>query len=265
MHKSNNDFVALIPAAGSGSRLGKLPFSKELLPLRPLANDPFVAAPGTPVAIEDSLQLLRENGVREAYIIVAQGKGDIAAYLEKTPVSGITVKFLCRESSPSVPHTLCTAIPHLAGRNAVLIFPDIVFHPRNIVERTIAEHLAHGVDVTLGLVPSTRGDKVDIVSCNRDGRVLNIRPKPGAGVSGWTWITATWSGRFSEFMTHHTNRRHRVNKRELYVGDVLNAAIQSGLSIGSMPIPQGAALDFGTTDDLKSLGRGDFFGSKETP
>jgi glucose-1-phosphate thymidylyltransferase len=244
--------------------LGKLPFSKELLALRPAADDPFVASPGTRVAIEDSLQVLTENGVRDAYIVIAPGKEDIPAYLETNPVCGIDVTFLCRDSSPSVPHTLSTAIPYLGDQNIILIFPDIVFHPRNAIARTVAEHAAHDADVTLGLVPSIRGDKVDIVTLDQDGNVLAITPKPGAGIHGWTWITAAWSSDFSAFLQDYTDRGARAQNRELFVGDVMNAAMQSGLAIGGLSIPDGSALDIGTPEDLKSLMQRDFLCSKES-
>ena len=107
--------------------------------------------------------------------------------------------------------------------------------------------------INLALVPSVRGDKVDIVTIDDDERVVDIVPKPGPGISGWTWVAAAWSATFTDFMHEQTVASSEPRDREIYVGDVLNAARASGMTIKGVRFEHGWAIDIGTPDDF--LGR----------
>lgn len=254
----NSDCVALIPAAGKGSRLGELPCSKELVPLVPGAGSPYVAAPGTRVAIEDTLHVLGENGIREAIIVITAEKQDIPAYLGDGTKAGVALTYVVRAPSPSVPHTLASAAPEVGNRTVVLVFPDILYRPRDAVSRLLYRHRESGADLTLALVPSDRGDKVDLVDTDATGRVSGIRAKPGAGQRGWTWIAAAWGQRFTACLAAQVAGYNRRAAREPYVGDIVNAACRDGLTVLTLHIPDGAALDIGTPEDLERLWRHGF-------
>ena len=253
MHGHKGDIVAVIPAAGMGRRLGKLPCSKELLPLRPQTQRPYRPIPGTRVAIEECLHSLAANEIRSAIVVIAPGKKDIPDYLGNGSRIGIDVSYLSLESSPSVPQTLSTALQHIPENRVVLVFPDILFRPicaLSEIGRFLEESQA---DVTLALVPSTRGDKVDIVSIDNDGWLLDISAKPGYGVADWTWIAAAWNPNFSKYFSEWTNKPSVNYNRELYVADVLNDAIRQGFRISTVSYSEGSALDFGTPEDLETL------------
>jgi len=252
MKVSERPVVGLLPAAGAGSRLGKLPFSKELLPLK-LSTDTSRAG-GTPVAIENAIASLVESDITRQHVIIAPGKRDIPAYLGDGTRIKARISYHVAESSPSVPHSLDTAFEFIEHCDVVLVFPDILFRPRNAISELIAFRADRNVDVTLALVPSNRGDKVDIVSCDENGNVREIAAKPGVKVDGWTWIVASWSPRFTRFLHQYLqqieDRGRPQVARELYVADVLNAAIDGGLTIHGLKFPGGDAIDIGTPDDL---------------
>ena len=252
----NPDIIAVLPAAGKATRLGPLPCSKEILPLRPDASGSHLPAPGSRVVIEDALHMLGENGIEKAIVVTAPGKEDIRAYLGDEPVGGVVTEFLVRENSPSVPHTLQTAIAATDDEHLIVWFPDILVSPRDVLSGLTAEHRNTDADVTLALVPSDRGDKVDIVSIDESGRVLGIRPKPGAGTSGWTWVSGLWSPRFSAFLDSWLAMRETTGGREIHVGDVINAACRENFIVHSVNFPNGKALDIGTPDDLARLWAG---------
>lgn len=247
--------VALIPAAGAGSRLGKLPFSKELLPLRKTTESPFQS--NTPVAIENAVGVLVDGDITCQHIIIASGKTDIPEYLGDGRRFGASISYHLADGSPSVPHSLDAAYPFVESCDIVLIFPDIVFRPATAVRALKRHRSAADTAVTLALVPTTRGDKVDVVAIDEDGRVNSIRAKPGAGVRGWTWISAGWSPPFSEFMHRYlaapASAPEDSSLPELYVADVLNAAIESGISIDAMCFENGDAIDLGTPEDLEKF------------
>lgn len=248
----NDPVVALIPAAGKGSRLGRLPFSKELLPLG-FAGE---AAPGRGalVAIENAIASLVESGVTRQHVIIAPGKWDIPAYLGDGARLQASISYLIAEASPSVPHSLDSAYRFVESCEVVLIFPDIVFRPRDAISELVARRASSGADVALALVPSSRGDKVDMVSCNSMGDVIEIIAKPGADISGWTWVAANWNDKFTEFLHAYLSRTDRPDQpdsqQELYVADVLTAAISEGFTVHAVKFSDGDAIDIGTLDDL---------------
>jgi glucose-1-phosphate thymidylyltransferase len=255
MSHTPDEIVAVIPAAGRGTRLGDIPCSKEMLPLEPAADDRYRPAAGSRVAIEDQIHVLAENGICDAIVATAPEKADIREYLGEGPVSGVRLEHVIVGDSPSVPHTIAAALPAAGARSLLLCFPDILVHPRDLLGAVIAAHAAEdrAADVTMALVPSDRGDKVDMVFPDEHGNVLNIIPKPGPEHSGWTWVYALWTARFSAFLPQFLARAAPPEGPEIYVADVLNAGRNKGMIALGVFDQSGKALDIGTPDDLKRL------------
>lgn len=250
-----NSPVGLIPAAGIGSRLGRLPFSKELLPLQ--ATGAGTAPGAIQCAIENAVDTLVSNDISRQFVIIRPGKWDIPAYLVDGSQLHADIAYLLADASPSVPDSIDAAYSFVQTSDVVLVFPDIVFRPVNAVKETVALRLARDAHVALALVPSTRGDKVDIVSVSESADVLEIRAKPGKGEDGWTWVAAAWDATFTRFLHDFVARSAadptEPGQGELYVADVLNAAIRAGLSVCAARFPEGDAIDVGTIDDLAEM------------
>jgi len=250
--ESGNHVIGLIPAAGRATRLGELPYSKELLPVPDRGTGSVQA--GTQIAIESTARFLLDCGVTLQHVVTAPAKQDIPNYLGDGSRLGASIAYTVVANSPSVPHSLDAAYDSIAGRDVVLVFPDILFEPRAGIAKYLSSRAQAEADVLLALVPSTRGDKVDIVSVGSDGVVSKIVPKPGPGKAGWTWVAAAWSPEFSDFLHRFLDdvgtAPGQPADRELYVGDVLNAAIASGLVIQAARFADGWAIDIGTADDF---------------
>lgn len=250
--ESGNHVIGLIPAAGRATRLGELPYSKELLPVPDWGTGSI--QPGTQIAIESTARFLLDCGVTQQHIVIAPAKQDIPDYLGDGSRLGASIAYTVVANSPSVPHSLDAAYDSIAGTDVILVFPDILFEPRTGIAKYLSSRAQTEADVLLALVPSTRGDKVDMVSADADGVVSKIVPKPGPGQDGWTWVAAAWSPGFTDFLHRFletdTATHERLASRELYVGDVLNAAIASGLEIQAARFTDGWAIDIGTPDDF---------------
>lgn len=246
----------LIPAAGMGSRLGRLPCSKELLPVR-FRNLEAQSGIGM-TAIDNAVGTLVANDITCLHVVLRPGKWDIPAYLGDGSRLGAALSYLVVEASPSVPHSLDCAWRFVRSGEVVLVFPDILFSPEHAIGDIVAARRSNGADAMIALVPSTRGDKVDFVSRDASGRVDHIAAKPGGGNPGWTWVAATWSPRFTDFLHGfvRAQERDRSAAGELYVADVMNAAIAEGLVIESCEYPDGEAIDIGTPEDLRRAWRG---------
>lgn len=250
--ESANHVIGLIPAAGRATRLGELPYSKELLPVPDRGTGSV--QPGTQIAIESTARFLLECGVRQQHIVIAPAKQDIPSYLGDGSRLGASIAYTVVANSPGVPHSLDAAYSGIAGHDVLLVFPDILFEPRAEIAKYLSSRAQSEADVLLALVPSRRGDKVDMVSVDAEGLVSKIVPKPGPGKAGWTWVAAAWSPEFSDFLHRFLNDDGTVHEHpadcELFVGDVLNAAIASGLVIGASRFTDGWAIDIGTADDF---------------
>ena len=250
--ESGNHVIGLIPAAGRATRLGELPYSKELLPVPDRGTGSV--QPGTQIAIESTARFLLDCGVAQQHVVIAPAKQDIPNYLGDGSRLGASITYTVVANSPSVPHSLNAAYDSIAGSDVVLVFPDILFEPRAAIATLLLSRAQTEADVLLALVPSTRGDKVDMVSVDAAGTVSKVIPKPGPGKAGWTWVAAAWSPEFSDFLHRFLNdvgaaHEHPAD-RELYLGDVLNAAIASGLVIRASRFADGWAIDIGTADDF---------------
>jgi glucose-1-phosphate thymidylyltransferase len=238
-----------------GSRLGNLPFSKELMPVRTIS---FACGGGAvESAIENAIKVLVENDITQQHIVIRPDKSDIPEFLADGSHLHAQISYVVVGASPSVPHSVDAAFALVREREVVLIFPDIVFRPRNAISNIVALRSELDADAALALVPSKRGDKADIVTIDDSANVLSVRPKPGSDVEGWTWIAAVWSDRFTEFLHNFLRDQYasstETSDRELFVADILNAAIDEGLSVCAAEFPHGDATDIGTVEDLVQI------------
>jgi glucose-1-phosphate thymidylyltransferase len=249
--------VGLIPAAGKGSRLGRLPFSKELLPLAGPVSLDAPPPPESPTAIEHCLDTMAVAGIEHAHIIIAPEKRDIPQRVGNGSRIGMNLQYIELADSPSVPASLDCAFDRVQGSNCALLFPDIVFEPATALRDAVRANRSSLADVTLALVPSNNSEKVDIVTVATSGRVERIVPKPGPGISGLTWVAAVWSPRFSEFLhekvSHSTRTLVGTGEVETYVGDILTAAIDEGMIVDSLSFATGFSFDLGTADELHNF------------
>ena len=252
--RSANSVTGLIPAAGRGSRLPNLPCSKELLPV------PGGTGASVRPAIEHSVRFLQSCGVERQHVVIAPMKQDIPDFLGDGGGLGARIAYTEIADSPGVPWSLATALRQVGPVRIILVFPDIMFEPRAEIAACLASHTPSKCDVLLPLVPSTRGDKVDLVAVSDDATVVEIVPKPGPGRTGWTWVAAAWSPAFSAFLQQHledtAGHSGTFGGKELYVGDVMNAAIAAGLSVRAETFAAGHAIDIGTPDDLAAAWQG---------
>lgn len=81
-----------------------------------------------------------------------------------------------------------------------------------------------------------------MVATDKRGRVTGIQIKPDSTTLELTWILATWTPRFSAFLTDNNDGSH--------LGHAFQLAMAEGLIIHSVAFGSGRSLDIGTPDDL---------------
>jgi glucose-1-phosphate thymidylyltransferase len=242
------NLAGLVPAAGRAERLGSLPCSKEILPVavREVGEAQFETA---------GSRLLRQlalAGVRRGFVVLDEDKWDVARYLGDGSDLGLDVAYLTMRRSPSTPATIDRAFAHLRDATVAFGFPDILFRPDDTFARLLDRLGETNADAVLGLFPADRPEKVDMVEIEQSGRVRRILVKPDRTTLELAWIVAVWTPAFTAYLHELVARgaARGPSERELYVGDVLQAAIEDGVHINSASFPNGAFLDIGTPDDF---------------
>ncbi len=245
--------MGLVPAAGRGTRLGRLSFSKELYPV------PGVGVEGRPEprpVIEHLLEALAAAGIEEAFVLLRAGKGDVAAHLGEGLPGGPRLAYLELESSGSIVETLDRAYPLVRGCRVAMGFPDVLFRPADAFVPLLDRLERSDAAVVLGLFPTDRAAKSDMVRTGAGGRVTAIEIKPARTALAHTWMLAVWRPVFTEHLHRFAaSAPPRPDGRELYPSDALTAALGDGLPIDSVRFETGSCLDVGTPEDLaRALG-----------
>lgn len=208
--------LAIIPAAGRGSRIQPLAFSKELLPLGSRA----VNGTEQPRAIsEHLLDRMALAGAKRFCFVVAPGKTDILQYYGDV-YCGIPIFYLIQPLA----HGLCDAVfrasIHVKTNEHVLIgLPDTLWFPE------IGLAKLPETPLSLLLFPVLQPELFDAVSLGPDNRVLTIAVKDSNATTEWIWGAMRLRGDVFKALDHFWRARE---KRDEYLGTLINAWIAHG-------------------------------------
>ena len=223
----------IIPAAGAGSRIQPLAFSKELLPV----GSRFENGVERPRAVSEYLiERMILGGATEICLVISPGKSDILEYYG----GSLSAAHLCYAVQPR-PAGLCdaifTALPLIPPEETVLIgLPDTIWFPETGLCALPEEFLS------FLLFPVDRPEFFDAVVTDGDGRVREIQVKQPAPDSHWIWGAFKMPGGVLRDLFALWCERGR---RDEYIGTLVNAYIaRGGIARG---VPAGEAyVDVGT-------------------
>ena len=253
------EVIGLLPAAGQATRIAPLPGSKELYPIGFRSVSGGSLRPK--VVCHYLLEKMRRAGIRKAYFLLRPGKWDIPAYFGDGTIVDMNLGYLIVRLLFGVPYTLDQAYPFVQNALVALGFPDILFQPDDTFKRLLARLAASNADVVLGVVPFDQPQKGGMVDFDAEGRVRLLIEKPYQSDLRYSWCTAVWTPAFTEFMHQYLAvieagllrsdaGNNPLQRREIPIGDVIQAAINNGLRVEAEIIPNGAYLDIGTPEDL---------------
>ena len=252
--------VGLIPAAGKARRISPLPCSKEVFPVgfgeirQKGQRHPKVAA-------HYLLEKMRLAGAKKAYFILSDGKWDIPAYFGNGAMADMAIAYLMTDLPYGVPFTLDSAFPFLENKRVLFGFPDILIQTEDVYVRLLDRLQVSQADIVLGLFLAGNPNKMDMVELAADGTIAGIRIKPAQTDLKWTWIIAVWHFAFTRFMhnyvQHHLPTLSAANDgllkddlKEIFLGDILQKAIESELTIDKVIFPESSYSDIGTPEDM---------------
>ena len=206
----------IVPAAGHGSRIQPLAFSKELLPVGSWTDGDRER----PRAVSEYLvERLVLGGADKLCFVISPGKSDILEYYGGTVFSAHV--FYSVQPHPS---GLCDAIfralPLIRDDEHVLIgLPDTIWFP--------ADALAALPDGELSflLFPVEHPELFDAVVLDEDGGVVQIQVKDANARTRWIWGAFKMPGRVLRQLHALWESRERQDE---YVGTLVNAWLADG-------------------------------------
>lgn len=254
---NGRDVVALIPAAGSGTRIAPIPGSKEVFPIGFANVDGD--KPEVKVVSQYLFDRMVEAGVGQGIIVLRHGKWDIPAYFGEGGPAGMKLSYVVVGQTLGPPDTLDRANAFVRHSVVVFGFPDIMLGPPDVFDRLLTRMDSGDVDVVLGLYDVVDPHQSDIVELDRENRVLDIHLKDATSTLPFCWGCAVWGPAFTEFM-HAAVGEYRDNTAgsfgtidaggDLPMGLLFKRAVESGLKVVGVPFEGHRWTDVGSPRSL---------------
>ncbi|HVU50095.1 MAG TPA: sugar phosphate nucleotidyltransferase [Polyangia bacterium] len=234
--------IGIIPAAGTGSRVQPLAFSKELLPVGARIED-HVARPRA--VAEYAVERLILGGAQRLCFIVAPDKTDIMSYFGGR-VSGVPVCYVVQPRPAGLCDAIFCALPFMTeDESAIVALPDTVWFPAHILR-----DLPDGV-LSFALFPVSHPELFDAVLLDPRGEVRSVDVKSARPSTSWVWGAFRAPGATLRELERLWNARDRV---DLLLGTLVNAYLaHSGRAVG---VRSGRTyVDVGTHDGYREAVR----------
>ncbi|HZU26193.1 MAG TPA: nucleotidyltransferase family protein [Bryobacteraceae bacterium] len=206
----------IIPAAGVGSRIQPLAFSKELLPVGCRVD----GGAERPRAVSEYLvERMVIAGADRICFVISPGKSDILEYYSGRAY-GADICYAVQPQAAGLCDALFRALPMIHPEEHVAIgLPDTVWFPEN----GLCE-LPDGI-LSFLLFPVDQPEHFDAVVTADDGRVLEIQVKQRHARSHWIWGAFKMPGNI--FHELHALWR-QPDRGDEYMGTLVNAWLARG-------------------------------------
>lgn len=208
--------LGIIPAAGAGTRIQPLAFSKELLPV----GSRFDGEVERPRAVSEYLvERMVAGGATRLCFVIAPGKSDILAYYGSAAYSAP----VCYAVQPE-PRGFCDAVfralPFCHDAECVIVgLPDTIWFPVDALGALPDDQLS------FVLFPVAKPEVFDAVVTDPDGAVLEVQVKQRSPMTHWIW--GAFKLPVPVFRELHALWEVRSRTDE-YWGSLVNAHLASG-------------------------------------
>jgi dTDP-glucose pyrophosphorylase len=223
----------IIPAAGVGSRIQPLAFSKELLPV----GSSVEGGTERPRAVSEYLvERMIAGGADKLCFVIAPGKTDILEYYGSR-VWGADIAYVVQPAPGGLCDALFRALPLIGEDSSVMIgLPDTVWSPEDGFRRLPDDQLS------FLLFPVQHPELFDAVLTNQNGAVERIQVKEPDASTKWVWGAIKMPG-----ATFHALHKLwlRPERRDEYFGTLVNAWLAEGGTARGVPAGQ-QYVDVGT-------------------
>ncbi len=209
----------IIPAAGNGTRIQPLAFSKELLPVGSRTDE---AGAERPRAVgEYILDRMVRAGVDKICFVVSPFKTDIIRYFGGT-VADVTLAYVVQNQADGLCDAIFRALPLIHPDETVVVgLPDTIWYPADALEALPDDRFS------FLLFPVDRPELFDAVDVADDGQVRRIlvKSKDLAGAPGWVWGAFKLPGRTLHALHQFWRRRDCSDE---FIGSLVNSWLDAG-------------------------------------
>lgn len=226
--------LGIIPAAGAGTRIQPLAFSKELLPVGGRLDGTIER----PRAVSEYLvERLTIAGATKICFVISAGKSDILEYYGGGSLNSASFIFVVQPQPAGLCDAIFHAAPVVAPNETVSIgLPDTIWFPENGLT-ALPDH-----ELSFLLFPVEQPQFFDAVVTDEHGRVEEIQVKQTDARSKWVWGAFKMPG--SVFHDLHRLWLER-EQRDEYFGTLVNAYIAQGGSASGVRAGE-SYVDVGT-------------------
>lgn len=209
--------LGILPAAGAGSRIQPLAFSKEVLPVASRLDGDGVERP---IATSEFLvERMVRAGAERICFVISPDKTDIVEYYGRHDQAS-RVFYVTQERPGGLCDALFRAVPHVRADEDVLVgLPDTVWFPVDGLAR-----LPTGVLAFL-LFAVAAPERFDAVVAGADGNVSEIQVKSPRPSTEWVWGAFRMPGR--TFLDLH-RLWLEPGRGDEYVGTLVNEHLRRG-------------------------------------
>jgi dTDP-glucose pyrophosphorylase len=229
----------IIPAAGIGSRIQPLAFSKELLPV----GSRIEGESERPRAVSEYLvERMIAGGATKLCFVISPGKSDILEYYA-SGVAGVDIVYVVQPKPCGLCDAVFRALPVIPREEPVLIgLPDTIWFPQHGLALLPDDLLA------FLLFPVSRPQLFDAVLTEEDGTTVSqIQVKHGHPCSHWIWGAFKMPG--TVFHQLHTLWKEPERGDE-YFGTLINEYLLRGGTAKAVRAGE-AYVDVGTLNGYR--------------
>jgi dTDP-glucose pyrophosphorylase len=206
----------VIPAAGEGTRIQPLAFSKELLPV----GVELEAGRERPRAVSEYLvERLALGGASKICFVISPHKADILRYFGDR-VGEVDLAYVVQPRPAGLCDAVFRAAPLIPPDEPVAVgLPDTIWFPADGLARLPEDRLSFLA------FPVDEPQHFDAVLADAEGRVAEIQVKRPAPGSKWIWGALKMPGRVFHALRELWLAREREDE---YLGTLVNAWIAEG-------------------------------------
>ena len=229
----------IVPAAGRGTRIQPLAFSKELLPVGSRTS----AGGERPCAVSEYLldRMLRAGADRICFVI-SPGKWDIMQYYG-AEYGSAAIAYVLQPRPAGLCDAIFRAEPVIGRDEGILVgLPDTIWFPEDALKDLPGDQLA------FLLFPVAQPQFFDAVVLDESGRVVEIQVKQKEAQSNWIWGAFRIPGRVFTDLKRLWLARGCTDE---YLGTLVNAYLASGGSAVGISSGQ-AYVDVGTLNGFRA-------------
>jgi dTDP-glucose pyrophosphorylase len=207
----------IIPAAGQGTRIQPLAFSKELLPVGSRVDENGVERPRA--VSEHLVERMVLGGADRILFVISPVKSDIMRYYGGH-YGTANIAYAVQERAAGLCDAIFRAVPFVAPEECVLVgLPDTVWFPADALRRLPDDRLS------FLLFPVDQPELFDAVDTDGDGRVREVQVKRPDPATNWVWGAFKMPGATLHALHDLWEARERQDE---YIGTLVNAWIARG-------------------------------------